>query len=117
MKRKLLSALAALLIAGCYEVPVTGRRAMNLVDDKEVTKMSIGMFENVFSIKITKELQRFGFTQTMQTRKGKYPTRTFIGSGFVDDGMFIQAVSKAARRVLIMRLDDFDGLTETHRSA
>jgi predicted Zn-dependent protease len=36
-----------LLLAGCYEVPVTGRRAMNLVDDKEVTKMSVGMFEDL----------------------------------------------------------------------
>lgn len=31
----LLLALSFLLLAGCYEVPVTGRRAMNLVDDKE----------------------------------------------------------------------------------
>jgi predicted Zn-dependent protease len=43
----LLSTLAALLLAGCYEVPVTGRRAMNLVDDKEVTKMSLGMFDDM----------------------------------------------------------------------
>ncbi|MBM4221839.1 MAG: M48 family metallopeptidase, partial [Gammaproteobacteria bacterium] len=34
-------------LAGCYEVPVTGRRAMNLVDDKEVTKMSIAMFDDM----------------------------------------------------------------------
>jgi predicted Zn-dependent protease len=45
--RPLLLALTALLIGGCYEVPVTGRRAMNLVDDKEVTKMSIGMFDDM----------------------------------------------------------------------
>ena len=44
----LLVALAAIVFsAGCYEVPVTGRRAMNLVDDKEVTKMSIGMFDDM----------------------------------------------------------------------
>jgi predicted Zn-dependent protease len=43
----LLLALFPLLLAGCYEVPVTGRRAMNLVDDKEVTKMSIGMFDDM----------------------------------------------------------------------
>lgn len=43
----LLLTLASLLLAGCYEVPVTGRRAMNLVDDKEVTKMSIGMFDDM----------------------------------------------------------------------
>lgn len=45
--RFILSALAALLFAGCYEVPVTGRKAMNLVDDKEVTKMSIAMFDGM----------------------------------------------------------------------
>jgi len=42
-----IAALAALLLAGCYEVPVTGRHAMNLVDDKEVTKMSLAMFEDM----------------------------------------------------------------------
>jgi metalloendopeptidase OMA1, mitochondrial len=36
-----------LLLAGCYAVPVTGRRAVNLVDDKEVTKMSIAMFDDM----------------------------------------------------------------------
>lgn len=41
------AALAVTLFAGCYEVPVTGRRAMNLVDDKEVTKMSIAMFDDM----------------------------------------------------------------------
>lgn len=35
------------LLTGCYEVPVTGRRAMNLVDDKEVTKKSIAMFDDM----------------------------------------------------------------------
>ena len=45
--RPLLLSLAFLLLAGCYEVPVTGRRAMNLVDDKEVTKMSISMFDDM----------------------------------------------------------------------
>lgn len=44
----LLAATAALLATtGCYQVPVTGRRAMNLVDDKEVTKMSISMFDDM----------------------------------------------------------------------
>lgn len=42
-----LAAGVALLLAGCYEVPVTGRHAMNLVDDKEVTKMSIAMFDGM----------------------------------------------------------------------
>ena len=39
--------LAALLLGGCYEVPVTGRRSMNLVDEKEVTKMSIAAFDDM----------------------------------------------------------------------
>lgn len=38
---------AALLLSSCYQVPVTGRKAMNLVDDKEVTKMSISMFDDM----------------------------------------------------------------------
>lgn len=45
--RFLLPTLAALLLSSCYQVPVTGRSAMNLVDDKEVTKMSIGMFDDM----------------------------------------------------------------------
>jgi metalloendopeptidase OMA1, mitochondrial len=45
--RFLLPGLIVLLMAGCYQVPVTGRRAMNLVDDKEVTKMSISMFDDM----------------------------------------------------------------------
>lgn len=39
--------LATSLLAGCYQVPVTGRRAVNLVDDKEVTKMSVAMFDDM----------------------------------------------------------------------
>ena len=45
--RLILAALALLYFAGCYQVPVTGRSAMNLVDDKEVTKMSISMFDDM----------------------------------------------------------------------
>ncbi len=45
--RPLLVILVTQLIAGCYQVPVTGRSAMNLVDDKEVTKMSITMFDDM----------------------------------------------------------------------
>jgi len=37
--------LTAALIGGCYQVPVTGRRAVNLVDSKDVTKMSIAAFD------------------------------------------------------------------------
>ena len=43
----LVASLAAIFLAGCYAVPVTGRRAVNLVDDKEVTKMSISMFDDM----------------------------------------------------------------------
>jgi len=39
--------LVLALGAGCYQVPVTGRRAMNLVDEKEVTKMSLAMFDDL----------------------------------------------------------------------
>ncbi len=46
-RRFLVVSLLGLLLAGCYEVPVTGRKAMNLVDDKEVTKMSITMFDDM----------------------------------------------------------------------
>ena len=45
--RFLPAVLVTLLVGGCYEVPVTGRKAMNLVDDKEVTKMSITMFDEM----------------------------------------------------------------------
>lgn len=45
--RFLLAGLGCLLIAGCYTNPVTGRHGMNLVDDKEVTKMSIAMFDDM----------------------------------------------------------------------
>ncbi len=36
-----------LLLGGCYTVPVTGRSALNLVDEKEVTKMSIAAFDDM----------------------------------------------------------------------
>lgn len=46
-----LAAVALLINAtfatGCYQVPVTGRNAVNLVDDKEVTKMSIAAFDEM----------------------------------------------------------------------
>lgn len=40
-------ALIAAQVSGCYQVPVTGRKAMNLVDHKEVTQMSIAAFEDL----------------------------------------------------------------------
>lgn len=43
----LAAVLVSSLLGGCYAVPVTGRRAVNLVDDKEVTKMSISMFDDM----------------------------------------------------------------------
>ncbi len=48
MQPRFVAALCATaLLAGCYEVPVTGRHAVNLVDEKDVTKMSIGMFDDM----------------------------------------------------------------------
>lgn len=41
------SLAVAAWLAGCYQVPVTGRRAMNLVADQDVTKLSIAMFEDL----------------------------------------------------------------------
>ena len=35
------------MLGGCYQVPVTGRQSMNLVDDKEVTKMSVAAFDDM----------------------------------------------------------------------
>ena len=53
------AALAVTLFAGCYEVPVTGRKAMNLVDDKEVTKMSIAMFDDMkHQYKVSRDKER-----------------------------------------------------------
>ncbi|MBI5766203.1 MAG: M48 family metallopeptidase [Verrucomicrobia bacterium] len=34
-------------LGGCYEVPVTGRRALNIVSDQEMAKMSIAMFDDM----------------------------------------------------------------------
>jgi metalloendopeptidase OMA1, mitochondrial len=45
--RLLAVSVAAFTLVSCYRVPVTGRSAMNLVDDKEVTKMSIAMFDDM----------------------------------------------------------------------
>ncbi|MGH7959154.1 MAG: M48 family metallopeptidase [Opitutaceae bacterium] len=45
--QSILATLTGLFLAGCYQVPVTGRKAMTLVDDKEVTKMSISMFDDM----------------------------------------------------------------------
>ncbi len=39
--------LLVTMLGGCYQVPVTGRQSMNLVDDKEVTKMSVAAFDDM----------------------------------------------------------------------
>jgi predicted Zn-dependent protease len=59
LRKFLLFALVSAFLAGCYQVPVTGRHAVNLVDDKEVTKMSIGMFEDMKrQYKVSRDPQR-----------------------------------------------------------
>lgn len=35
------------LLAGCYRVPVTGRRAVNLVDSQDVVRLSVAAFEDL----------------------------------------------------------------------
>ncbi len=51
--RRLLFPLAAItLLSGCYNVPVTGRNSVSMVDDADVTKKSIEEFER------TKSMQR-----------------------------------------------------------
>ena len=42
-----LSALSMLLCAGCYQVPVTGRSAINMVSDQEVIKQSLAAFNEM----------------------------------------------------------------------
>ncbi len=70
--RSVLLTLVTLLLAGCYEVPVTGRRAMNLVDDKEVTKMSIGMFDDMKRrYKISRDRDRIEQLQRVGNRLSK----------------------------------------------
>jgi predicted Zn-dependent protease len=59
LRLSLLLAVVSAFLAGCYQVPVTGRHAMNLVDDKEVTKMSIGMFDDMKrQYKVSRDQQR-----------------------------------------------------------
>lgn len=45
--RIVLLALGASLLGGCYEVPVTGRHSMSLVDKQEVAKLSIAAFNDM----------------------------------------------------------------------
>ena len=63
----LVFALVLTLIASCHQVPVTGRRTLNLVDDQELAKISMALFdEKKARIRISKDralnerLQRVG---------------------------------------------------------
>lgn len=50
MNKVVFAPFAALLLASltsCHQVPVTGRRAVNMVDDKSVSKMSIAEFDKM----------------------------------------------------------------------
>lgn len=68
----LLLVLASVLLAGCYQVPVTGRKAMNLVDDKEVTKMSIAMFDDMKrQYRLSRDRQRIEQLQRVGDRISK----------------------------------------------
>ncbi len=42
-----LSVCSALLLAGCYQVPVTGRRALDAVDDKALKEQSVAKFNEM----------------------------------------------------------------------
>ncbi len=42
-----LASLLAAVVSGCYKVPVTGRKAVNLVNEKQVTQMSIAEFDKM----------------------------------------------------------------------
>ena len=61
------AAAALSLFSGCNQVPVTGRHALSLVDDREVTKMSIAAFDELkaqtpisHDTKRIEQLQRVG---------------------------------------------------------
>src|SRR5215216_3326112 len=47
LPKTILIALAVSGLTGCYEVPVTGQKAMILVDDKDVTRLSVAAFEDM----------------------------------------------------------------------
>lgn len=42
-----LTLAASLAFSGCYQVPVTGRKAVNIVNEKQVTQMSVAEFEKM----------------------------------------------------------------------
>jgi predicted Zn-dependent protease len=63
----LVSSVGLLLSGGCYEVPVTGRTAINMVSDQEVVKQSLAAFEQLKkkyplsrNRNLTEEVQRVG---------------------------------------------------------
>jgi predicted Zn-dependent protease len=43
----LVTGLLSALLAGCYQVPVTGRTSMSLVDPQQVARMSVQAFEDM----------------------------------------------------------------------
>jgi len=49
LARLLLGFAALSLVGGCYQVPVTGRKALNLTSDTELAKVSASAFEEVKS--------------------------------------------------------------------
>lgn len=70
--RSVLVALLTGLVAGCYQVPVTGRRAVDLVDDKDVTKMSIAMFDDMKRrYRISRDKDRIAQLQRVGDRLSK----------------------------------------------
>ncbi|MDP3070419.1 MAG: M48 family metallopeptidase [Opitutaceae bacterium] len=70
--RLLASAFSVLVLASCYQVPVTGRNAINLVDDKELTKMSITMFDDQKRrTKISRDPERLAQLQRVGERISK----------------------------------------------
>ncbi len=70
--RSVLAALLLGLVTGCYQVPVTGRRAVNLVDDKDVTKMSIAMFDDMKRrYRISRDKDRIAQLQRIGDRLSK----------------------------------------------
>ncbi|MES2696618.1 MAG: M48 family metallopeptidase [Verrucomicrobiota bacterium] len=72
LSRLVVFALLAAVIAGCYQVPVTGRRAVNIVDDKDVTKMSIIMFDDMKRRqKISRDRDRIAQLQRVGDRIAK----------------------------------------------
>ena len=64
--------LLVTMLGGCYQVPVTGRQSMNLVDDKEVTKMSVAAFDDMKrQYPLSRDKQRIAQLQRVGDRISK----------------------------------------------